>query len=247
MRRDLLLLGLLAALCCGLAIGRWRVPEEPDTAPRLESAQREIEGRFQGWTKRVEGAADGIVRVWQETGATMSAFFARAQRVVDDMEVDGVLVLDENDRAVLWAGRTFDVSSREDFLLVRQGTVGDVRVLDRPAHRVLCSARRAGDGIAIAFLSFDERFPVQRDLAEEIRLEHGLAAVRFQFGGRNDPTPVDLPDGDPGRSFVLPGSGGGIGLCKVDLFAPAGPALESEQAALRDRLAQATWVAFAVL
>ncbi|MEE8106395.1 MAG: ATP-binding protein [Planctomycetota bacterium] len=247
MRRDFLLLGLLAALCCGLAIGRWRVPENPDTAPRLESAQREIEGRFQGWTKRVEGAADGIVRLWQETGTLVSTLFERAQTLVDDMEVDGVLVLDENDRAVLWAGRTFDVSSREDFLLVRQGTVGDVRVLDRPAHRVLCSARRAGDGIAIAFLSFDERFPVQRDLAEEIRLEHGLAAVRFQFGGRNDPSPVDVPDGEPGRSFVLPGSGGGIGLCKVDLFAPAGPALATEQATLRDRLARATWVAFAAL
>ena len=233
MKRDLLLLGLLAALCCGLAIGRWRVPDEPDTAPRLESAQAEIEERFEAWTQRVEGAADGVMQLWQEHGTLMSTLFLRAQELVDDTEVDGVLVLDENDAAVLWAGRTFDVSSQEDFLLVRQGTVGDVRVLDRPAHRVLCAARRAGDGIAIAFLSFDERFPIERDLAEEIRRHHGLAAVRFQFGGRNDPTPEDLEDTEPGRSFVLRGSGDGIGLCNVDLYAPAGPKLATEQAELR--------------
>ncbi len=234
--RYILLAVLLGALPAWVSVLRVTLPEVPDPGPQLEHARRLIEERFQEWSARVDGAAEALVKLWTDEGASKRAFFRNAAALVEEEEIDGVLILDADDRAVLWAGRTFDVSSREDFQFVRRGYAGDIRVLDRPAHRVLCAARPVKGDIAIAFLAFDERFPARRDLASDIEERTGLGRVRFQFGSTNDPSVDEDETGEADSSFILPNPGGGIGLCKVDLYIESETVQREKQAKRRELL-----------
>ncbi|MEM8884787.1 MAG: ATP-binding protein, partial [Planctomycetota bacterium] len=74
--------------------------------------------------------------------------------------------------------------------------------LEHPAHRVLYTAVPFGERVAVGFAIFDERFPVARPLAEEIRDEAGLAEVEIRY---LEGVPIPRPTQRESRSFPVEG------------------------------------------
>ena len=160
-------------------------------------AERMLKARFGAWRGRVERASARLVEL-DASNRDATALFADAERIAREEEVDGVAVVDWENHARFWAGRTFDADPEEDFTGVREG-IERVDILDLPAHRVLFAARPSGDGIAVAFLAFDERFPDPRNVADEVARASGLADIRLSFGSRT------VPGKGPGRAIDIGG------------------------------------------
>jgi len=165
----------------------------PDPADQLARAETLLRERFADWRARVEHASARLSRL---DAPTRGELFAAAERIVAEERVDGVAIVDWNNRARVWAGRTFDTDPRQDFAGVQAG-VERVDILDLPAHRVLFAARPAGGEIAVALLAFDDRFPQGRSLGDEIARECGLATIVLHFGSTTRPT------AEPGRQIVI--------------------------------------------
>ncbi|MHC4818864.1 MAG: hypothetical protein ACYTF8_12495, partial [Planctomycetota bacterium] len=178
----------LALLVWAFASGG--APDQEDQLARAETLLRE---RFADWRARVERASARLGRL---DAPTQGALFFAAERIVVEESVDGVAIVDWDNRARVWAGRTFDTDPRQDFAGVQRGAER-VDILDLPAHRVLLAARPAGKEIAVAFLAFDDRFPKGRSLGAEVAQECGLAEIRLHFGSTTRPIAA------PGRQIVI--------------------------------------------
>jgi signal transduction histidine kinase len=233
-KRGILLLGagVLVLFVWALA------PRPAGSAEREMDAGHEfLRDRFGDWRGRVERA---VARLAALPEAALRDHFDAAARIVAEERIDGVAIVDRENRARVWAGRTFDADPRNDFSRVAPG-VDVVSVLDVPAHRVLFAARAAGDEIAVAYLAFDERFPSPRDFAREVAEASGLAQVRLGFRSETA-HPAEVPDG-PRRTVVLDDS-----LVRATLVARSAAERDAAAAAARTRrLRIAVYLAAAVL
>jgi len=171
---------LLIALCIWAAAGR----RSADPEASIETARRLLEDRFRGWRSRVETAAKRMRELAKEKEP--GALFAGAEKILAEQQVHGVAILDWNNRARGWAGRTFQLEPEFDLYRVKLG-VEAIEVLEHPAHRVLIAALPAGKEIAVAFFAFDETFPHKHDLGAEVAKEAGLASIRLRY---NQTVPV---------------------------------------------------------
>jgi signal transduction histidine kinase len=219
-------LGLGAAAAAALLAWALGTAGPPDPEARFAHAEARLQERFATWRGRVVRAAARLVDLAADEAAAPAALFERAEGLVREEGVDGVAVVDWDNRARIWAGRTFDADPRQDFAGVQAG-VDQVDVLDLPAHRVLFAARRAGPAIAVAFLAFDERFPRRRNVAEEVARETGLGEILLRFGGRTVPEPSARAPGQARRPIDLNGLG------QATLIARPDPALAAEAARAR--------------
>jgi len=169
-----LLLPLAALVWLGFAPG-------PRTADeQFAAAGTILRARMAEIQERTRSAA----RVMAAAGLDADgAGFDRAQSIRRESGADGIALLDADWRTTVWAGRTFEFD--KDWELADVRAVGTAEgVLPHPAHPVLYTAVYApeADHVAIAFATFDERFPVRRDLGAAIAREAGLAAVDLAFG-----------------------------------------------------------------
>ena len=166
----------------------------------LARGERLLRARFETWGTRVRTAAARLASLAARADASPRDLFEEAERIPREEAVDGVALVDRENRARVWAGRTFDTDPELDFWGVGPG-VDVVRALDVPAHRVLFAARGVGGEIAVAFLAFDERFPSPRDFARELADAAGLAQVRLRS---HAPRGAEADD-RPRRTIALEG------------------------------------------
>jgi len=195
--RGRLLFVAFLAILFGWAL----VPRPSGSAEdELRAGEAYLRARYEEWRGRVGAAAARLAALATLPDAPPRELFDEAARIVREEGVDGVAIVDRENRARAWAGRTFDADPKLDFPGVRPG-IDVVGVLDVPAHRVLYAARAAGEEIAVAYLAFDERFPSPRDFALEVAEKAGLAQVRLGLWSQV-PHARELGEG-PRRTVVI--------------------------------------------
>ncbi|HEX5137105.1 MAG TPA: ATP-binding protein [Planctomycetota bacterium] len=218
----------LVLLAAGLALLlTWAVAPRPSGSAEdeLRAGEAYLRERFGEWRGRVERASRRLAALPE---APLRDDFEAAARIVDEERIDGVAIVDMDNRARVWAGRTFDADPALDFFGVAPG-VDAVRVLDVPAHRVLFAARAApGGAIAVAYLAFDERFPSPRDLAREVARAAHLAEVQLRF--RSEPPHAAEDAARPRLTVVLDDN-----LVRATLVARSGAERDAAAAKARGR------------
>jgi hypothetical protein len=171
--KSLFIAGALIPL--GIALFAVLAPLERAPEEQFALGKAMLEARINELRTKTSRAAE---RLAHEVTSADAAGFDAARAILEEERVDGVAVLG----ADVWAGRTFEISVEIDLADTRYGLT-DQGVLDHPAHRVLFTGKPVGgDRIAVAFAIFDERFPVDRNLADHIAERAGLYEVTLTFG-----------------------------------------------------------------
>ncbi|MHC4930767.1 MAG: sensor histidine kinase [Planctomycetota bacterium] len=175
------------------------VRDRGDPQADLDRAVAQLQGRFQDWRGRVERAAARMESLAERKKLDRASLFEEADRILREEEVHGVAIIDWEDKARCWAGRSFDVRPELDFYYVRKG-YDDVQVLEHPAYRVLAAARPAGGEIAVAFYVFEQTFPRRTDPADGLTGAEGIDRVTLEYGQDTFPPNEEEEQPEPDRA-----------------------------------------------